>query len=129
MANGRSLLNRAAPAVAGVTLTVLRENDGGTYTGTITDARAGNTRSIAETTAGPRFERRERDYLITVTSYVLDTLGVVEPEAGDLFTETINGVARKWVVTPFSGLPPVEEDQGTNRYRVHVRRLVDAQGN
>lgn len=129
MTRGRSMRNRAAPAVAGVTLAVKRENGDGTFTGTITDAVVGNTRSVAETTAGPRFEFRERDYLIPVASYVFTDLGAVEPAEGDLFTETINTVAEKFVCRPVSGLPAWELDQGANRYRVRVKRLVDQQGN
>lgn len=128
---GLTMRGRLAPAAAGITLNASRALDqGGTHRCVIEGVVVGRTRFAVNSTAGPRIEFGERDYLIPASSYNLGPDSTtVEPEEGDRFVETINGVALAFDVKPISGEPAWRYmDSGRTLLRVHVKRITDWMG-
>lgn len=108
-------------ATSGNTIIVTRNAEELDLTGI---AWVGRTVFASNLDGGAAIEFGDRDYLVPVESYVFAG-EVTEPDVGDRFTETIDGMDITFQVQkPDTGEPAVRlSDQGRKLWRIHCKEI------
>lgn len=119
MARGAAFLNHTLGVAAGGALTYSRTVNAVTTTASVTGWVGLEDRDeVTAPSPNTRNKDRERDYLIPVDQ--LTAFGT--PQKGDLITETVNGVAKTFVVSKRDTEDEWRfSDHGETRYRIHTR--------
>lgn len=83
----------------------------------------GVTTFEADLAAGILVEFETRDYLIDASDLVIGGSGI-EPEAGDIIQESLQGIDQQFiVVAPAGGTPWRWHDRSNRTYRIHTKAI------